>query len=368
VSATELPLRHDVADRTEYGPPRANAPVRLDSNENPWPPPPELIEGIAEQIQSAASRLHRYPDRTAAALRSELAEYLTRQTGFAAEQHNLWVANGSNDVLHQLLRAFGGPGRTLLGFAPSYRISPAVAANTDTMYIQCRPGPDFTLDLDAALRAINQHHPHVIFLDSPNNPTGLTVEHPNLRRILDAAPGLVLLDEAYAEFSPAPSAVSLLNHYPTKLVITRTMSKAFGIAGVRVGYLIATPAVVDAMTLVCLPYHLSTLTQATAIAALHHTSHNRPNLAMLIAERERVSNALHTQGYNVIPSHTNFILFGRFTNSTTAWQQLLNLGVLVRDVGVPQHLRTTIGLPHHNNALLHATQTLTTDQLAKKTR
>jgi histidinol-phosphate aminotransferase len=365
VSATELPLRHDVADRTEYGPPRACAPVRLDSNENPWPPTPELIDSIVEQIRSAASRLHRYPDRTAMALRSELAEYLTGQTGVPVDHHNLWVANGSNEILHQLLQAFGGPGRTLLGFAPSYRISPAVAANTDMIYINCRPGPDFALDLDAALHAIAQHRPHVVFLDSPNNPTGLTVRHPDLRRILDAAPGLVLLDEAYGEFSTAPSAVGLLESYPTKLVITRTMSKAFGIAGVRVGYLIATPAVVDAMTLVSLPYHLSTLTQATAIAALRHTSGDRPDLAMLVAERQRVSNALHTQGFNVIPSHANFILFGRFTNSAAAWQQLLNLGVLLRDVGVAQHLRATIGLPHDNNALLHATQTLTPNPISQ---
>jgi histidinol-phosphate aminotransferase len=334
----------------------------LDSNENPWPPSPDLIDSIMEQVRATVGALHRYPDPVAHALRGQLAEYLAGQTGFLVGQHNLWVANGSNEVLHQLLQAFGGPGRTLLGFAPSYRISPAVAANTDTMYVECRPGPDFALDLDAAVRAIAEHRPHVVFLDSPNNPTGLTVGHSDLCRILDAAPGLVLLDEAYAEFSAAPSGIGLLDSYPRKLVVIRTMSKAFGIAGVRVGYLVAAPAVVDAMALVCLPYHLSSLTQAAAIAALtHRTGREQAELAMLMAERERVSNALRKQGFDVIPSDANFVLFGRFADSAIAWQRLLDLGVLVRDVGVAHHLRATIGLPHDNDALLRATQILDHD-------
>jgi histidinol-phosphate aminotransferase len=359
VSATELPLRHDVAERPEHGPPRARALVRLDSNENPWPPPPDLLDSIVEQIRSAAGGLNRYPDPTAAALRGELAEYLTRQTGVPVDRRNLWAANGSSDILHQLLQAFGGPGRSLLGFAPSYRISPAVVANTDTIWVECRPGPDFALDVDAAVRAIADHCPDVVFLDSPNNPTGLTVGYPDLRRILDVAPGLVLLDEAYGEFSAAPSAIGLLDRYATKLVVTRTMSKAFGIAGVRVGYLVATPALVDAMALVCLPYHLSTLTQAAAIGALRrNTGRDRADLAMLAAERDRVSNALRAQGFYVVPSDANFILFGRFSESAVAWRRLLDLGVLVRDVGVAHHLRATIGLPHENDALLRAAEIL----------
>ena len=359
MSASELPLRQDVADRTHYGAVRPCAPVRLDSNENPWPPPPDLIDSIMEQIRSTVGGLHRYPDPMAPVVRGQLAEYLTGQTGFPVDQRNLWVGNGSNEILHQLLQAFGGPGRVLLGFAPSYRISPAVAASTDTRYVECRPGPDFALDVDAAVEAIAEHRPHVVFLDSPNNPTGLTVRHSDLRRILDAATGLVLVDEAYAEFSAAPSAVGLLDCYPRKLVVIRTMSKAFGIAGVRVGYLVAAPAVVEAMALVCLPYHLSTLTQAVAIAALtHRTGREHAELAMLVAERKRVSHALREQGFDVIPSDANFVLFGRFTDSAIAWQRLLDLGVLVRDVGVAHHLRATIGLLHDNDALLHATQIL----------
>jgi histidinol-phosphate aminotransferase len=264
--------------------------------------------------------------------------------------------------LHQLLLAFGGPGRTLLGFAPSYRIPPAVAAHTDTIYVECRPGPDFVLDVDAAVRAITERCPHVVFLDSPNNPTGLTLGHPDLCRILDVAPGLVLLDEAYGEFSAAPSAVGLLDRYPTKLVVIRTMSKAFGIAGVRVGYLVAAPAVVDVMPLVCLPYYVSTLTQAAAIGTLrHHTSRDRADLAMLAAERQRVSNALRAQGFDVVPSDANFILFGRFSDSAVAWGRLRDLGVPVRDVGVAHHLRATIGLPYDNDALLRAAEILIDD-------
>jgi len=199
----------------------------------------------------------------------------------------------------------------------------------------------------------------VVFLDSPNNPTGLTVGHSDLRRILDVTPGLMLVDEAYGEFSAAPSAIGLLDRYPTKLVVTRTMSKAFGIAGVRTGYLVAAPAVVDAMALVCLPYHLSTLTQATAIAVLrHYTGRDRADLAIVAAERERVSNALRAQGFDVVPSDANFILFGRFTDSALAWQRLLDMGVQVRDVGVAHYLRATIGLPHNNDALLRAAESL----------
>jgi len=359
VSATELPSRPEVDDRTALGPVRARAPVRLDRNENPWPPTSELLDSVVEQIRRATVGLHRYPDRTALALRVELTEYLTRQTGLLVDFRSVWVANGSSEVLQQLLLAFGGPGRILLGFAPSYRISRAAAAHTDTIYVECRPSPHFTLDIVAAVRAIAEHCPHVVFVDSPNNPTGLTLSHADLRRILDAAPGLVLVDEAYGEFSGGRSAVGLLHRYPTKLVVIRTMSKAFGIAGVRVGYLVAAPAMVDSIARVCLPYHMSTLNQAAAIAALrHHDGRDRPDLAMLVSERERVSNALRTKGFDVVPSDANFILFGRFPDSTVAWQGLLELGVLVRDVSVAHYLRASIGLPHDNDALLRAADIL----------
>ncbi|MBW8710798.1 MAG: aminotransferase class I/II-fold pyridoxal phosphate-dependent enzyme, partial [Mycobacterium sp.] len=198
----------------------------------------------------------------------------------------------------------------------------------------------------------------IVFVASPNNPSGQSVPLDELRRLLDALSsvntGILILDEAYGEFSSQPSAVKLIEEYPTRLVVTRTMSKAFAFAGGRLGYLIAAPAVTDAMLLVRLPYHLSSLTQAAARAALRHADDTLGSVAKLIAERERIAEALIRMGFRVIPSDANFVLFGEFSDAPATWQRYLDEGILIRDVGIPGYLRATTGLAEENDALLEA--------------
>ncbi|MGE2738008.1 histidinol-phosphate transaminase [Mycolicibacterium vaccae] len=358
VTLDDLPLREDLRGKSPYGAPQLSVPVRLNTNENPHPPTEALIEDVAASVRDAAAELHRYPDRDAVALRTDLAAYLTKQTGNPVGVENVWAANGSNEILQQLLQAFGGPGRSAIGFVPSYSMHPIIADGTQTEWLVANRAEDFGLDTAEAVRAIKEHTPDVVFVASPNNPTGQSVSLDELRELLDALSaqpgGVLIVDEAYGEFSSQPSAIGLIEQYPTKLVVTRTMSKAFAFAGGRLGYLVATPAVIDAMLLVRLPYHLSSLTQAAARAALRHADDTLGSVATLIAERERVSRELQALGFRVIPSDANFLMFGEFADAHATWQRYLDDGVLIRDVGIPGYLRTTIGLADENDALLAA--------------
>ncbi len=364
-SLDDLPLRQDLRGKSPYGAPQLAVSVRLNTNENPHPPTRALVDDVVSSVREAAVDLHRYPDRDAAALRTDLAAYLTVQTGVRLGVENLWAANGSNEILQQLLQAFGGPGRSAIGFVPSYSMHPIISDGTQTEWIQTSRAADFSLDADAAVAAINDRHPDVVFVASPNNPSGQSVSLSDLRRLLDAAPGILIVDEAYGEFSAQPSAVTLVEEYPTKLVVTRTMSKAFAFAGGRLGYLVATPAVIDAMLLVRLPYHLSSVTQAAARAALRHADATLGSVATLSAERERVSGALTGMGFQVVPSDANFVLFGRFADAPATWQRYLDDGVLIRDVGIAGYLRTTIGLADENDAFLAVSARLATTELAQ---
>ncbi|MEU6830571.1 histidinol-phosphate transaminase [Nocardia beijingensis] len=362
----DLPLRENLRGKKPYGAPQLTVPVQLNTNENPHPPSRALIDDVAESIRAAAADLHRYPDRDAVALRTDLARYLTAQTGVAVQTGNVWAANGSNEILQQLLQAFGGPGRSALGFVPSYSMHPIISEGIDTEWIEAQRNADFSLDIDHALAAIAERGPDVVFVTSPNNPTGHSIPQDDLARILAAAPGIVVVDEAYGEFSAQPSAIGLIDRFPAKLVVTRTMSKAFAFAGGRLGYLVAAPAVVDAMLLVRLPYHLSVVTQAAARAALRHADETLGSVAELAAQRDRVAAALRELGYDVIPSDANFLLFGRFTDSAATWQRYLDHGVLIRDVGLPGYLRTTIGLAAENDELLRVSKLLAGTDLAPR--
>lgn len=355
ISLDDLPLRDDLRGKSPYGAPQLVVPVRLNTNENPHPPTQALIDDVADSVREAARELHRYPDRDAVSLRTDLAAYLTTQTGTAVGVENVWAANGSNEILQQLLQAFGGPGRSALGFVPSYSMHPIISDGTRTRWLVANRAEDFGLDAAVAATAIKEHSPDVVFVTSPNNPSGQSVSLDDLRLLLDAmGGGVMIVDEAYGEFSSQPSAIALLDTYPTKLVVSRTMSKAFAFAGGRLGYLIAAPAVIDAMLLVRLPYHLSSVTQAAARAALRHADDTLGSVATLIAERERVSATLTGMGFRVIPSDANFVLFGEFADAPATWQRYLDEGVLIRDVGIPGYLRTTIGLADENDALLAA--------------
>lgn len=364
VTLGDLPLREELRDVSPYGAPQLEVPVRLNTNENPHPPSAALVADVAESVRAAAEQLHRYPDRDAVGLRTDLAAYLSRQTGVDVSARNVWAANGSNEVQQQLLQAFGGPGRTALGFVPSYSMHPILVTGTQTVWLPTPRGADFAIDVPAAVEAVREHRPDVLFVTSPNNPTGQSNTLDELRALIDATQGIVVVDEAYAEFSPAPSALALIAEYPSQLVVSRTMSKAFAFAGGRLGYLVAAPAVVEAMLLVRLPYHLSVLTQAAARAALRHAADTLGSVAALVSERERVSESLRQSGFHVVSSDANFILFGRFADAPAAWQRYLDAGVLIRDVGIPGYLRATIGLREENDALLQASVTLIADLAA----
>ncbi|KUH94200.1 histidinol-phosphate aminotransferase [Mycolicibacterium acapulense] len=361
----DLPLRADLRGKSPYGAPQLDVPVRLNTNENPHPPTQALIDDVTASVAAVAGELHRYPDRDAVALRTDLAAYLSAQTRTPLTVENLWAANGSNEILQQLLQVFGGPGRSAIGFVPSYSMHPIISDGTQTQWLVANRADDFSLDIDVAVHAVKRHTPDIVFIASPNNPSGQSVPLDDLRRLLDAmSTGMMIVDEAYGEFSSQPSAVRLIDEYPTRLVVTRTMSKAFAFAGGRLGYLIAAPAVIDAMLLVRLPYHLSSVTQAAARAALRHADDTLGSVATLIAERNRVTEALSEMGFRVIDSDANFVLFGEFADAPATWQRYLDAGILVRDVGIPGYLRATTGLAEENDALLAASARLAETELS----
>ncbi|MFM9379257.1 histidinol-phosphate transaminase [Gordonia sp. VNK21] len=366
VGLDALPLRDDLRGKNPYGAPQLAVSVVLNTNENPHPPSRALIDDVAECVRDAAAGLHRYPDRDAVALRTDLADYLSAATGVPLSTANIWAANGSNEILQQILQAFGGPGRTALGFVPSYSMHPIISDGTQTTWLEAKRTADFGLDVGYAVGEIAARRPDIVFVTSPNNPTGGSIGLDDLRRILEAAPGIVIVDEAYAEFSARPSAVALIDEFGAQLIVSRTMSKAFAFAGGRLGYLAAAPAVIDALLLVRLPYHLSVLTQAAARAALRHSADTLAGVAAIVAERTRVAAALRDYGYDVIDSDANFLLFGEFADAPASWQRYLDHGVLIRDVGIEGRLRVTIGLPDENDAFLDVSRTLAaTDRKAQ---
>lgn len=361
----DLPLRDNLRGKNPYGAPQEGAPARLNVNENPYPPSDALVEAIAEASAKAASDLNRYPDRDAAALREALAAYFSRQSGVQVGADMVWAANGSNEVLQQLLQAFGGPGRKAMGFVPSYSMHPILCSGTDTEFIGVQRTADLSIDTEVAVAEIARHSPDVIFVTTPNNPTGHVVPTDQLRAILDAAPGIVIVDEAYAEFSAQPSAAELLAEYPTTLVVSRTMSKAFAFAGGRLGYFVADPAFVDAALLVRLPYHLSVISQAAAGAALRFAEETLSAVDHIAAERDRIAAALTEYGYSVFPSESNFLLFGSFTDPTRAFERYMADGVMVRDIGIEGQLRMSVGLDHENDRFLELSKRYAGEELKR---
>ena len=360
ISWQDLPIRDDLRGLSPYGAPQLDVPVLLNTNENPYPPPPELIADLRVAVTAAATTLNRYPDRDAVELRKDLAQYL----GHGLTGANLWAANGSNEVIQQILQCFAGSGRAALGFEPSYSMHRLISLATGTTWIAEPRESDFSLDPAKAVAAIRRHQPDVVFLTSPNNPTGTAAPMELVEAIVDAAPGIVVIDEAYAEFfrPGTASALTLLPGRP-RLIVTRTMSKAFAMAGARVGYLAADPAVIDALLLVRLPYHLSALTQAAARTALAHVDALLGTVDAVKAQRDRIVSELTTLGLPVVPSDANFVAFGvnRESDNGAArretkavWQALLDRGVLVRDVGLPGMLRVTAGTPEETGAFLAA--------------
>jgi histidinol-phosphate aminotransferase len=348
------PLREELRGIEPYGAPQLSpelVPVQLNVNENPYGPSTACAEDIAAAVRAAATTLNRYPDREFTELREALASYLSRDTPHGVRAEQVWAANGSNEVMLQLLQAFGGPGRTAISFAPTYSMYPEYARDSVTAWVVGHRESDFSLDLDHARALVRELRPSVVLLPSPNNPTGTALPFDAVSALCEAADedgggGLVVVDEAYGEFrrDGTPSAVELLPDH-RNLVVSRTMSKAFALAGARLGYLAADPAVCDAIRVVRLPYHLSAVTQAAALAALKHAPELLGKVDELRAERDRTVDWLRGQGLEVADSDANFCLFGRFADRHAVWQGLVDRGVLIRETGPDGWLRVSVGTP-----------------------
>ena len=341
------PLREELEGLEPYGAPQLDVPVQLNVNENPYGPSPAVVADVATAVAQVTSGLNRYPDREFVELRTALAAYLGRDTPHGVAPEQVWAANGSNEVMLQLLQAFGGPGRVALSFAPTYSMYPEYARDTITEWVQGHREDDFSLDLDRARDLVKERQPGVVLLPSPNNPTGTALPPEAVSVLCEAAgDGIVVVDEAYGEFrrSGTPSALELLPRH-RNLVVSRTMSKAFALAGARVGYLAAAPEICDAIRVVRLPYHLSAVTQAVALAALRHAPELLGRVDELRAERDATVAWLRGQGHRVADSDANFALFGTFPDRHAVWQGLVDRGVLIREVGPEGWLRVSIGTP-----------------------
>lgn len=349
---TWLPLAERLHPLSPYGAPQVPAKAVLNTNENPFSLSPQLAAAIASRIEKAALNLNRYPDRDAVVLRSGLATFINSLSSTDVTVDNIWAANGSNEIIQSLYLAFGDKGA--LGFTPSYSMHPLIARVTNTEWHEGRRRDDFSLDVSLAKEDIAQSSPSLTFITTPNNPTGSSVTIAEIEELAQVVPGLLVVDEAYAEFSDETSAVTLIKKYP-QVVVIRTMSKAFSFAGVRLGYLVADKSVIDAMFLVRLPYHLSAITQAAAEVALEFRDELLGNVATLVANRQKVQSQLEALGLHVVPSKANFLLFSGFDiPAPILWKSLLDAGVLIRDVGLSGHLRVTIGSEAENNLFINA--------------
>ncbi len=359
ISLDDLPLRDDLRGLVPHGAPQLDAAVLLNTHENPHAPSAGLADALGKAAAQAATEANRYPDRDAEALRADLAYYLTPDAGFGLHSSQVWAANGSNEIVQQLCQAFGGPGHVALGFEPSSPMHEVVALGTATSWMSRQRRADFTIDVDDAVDAVRRMRPSLVFLCSPNSPTGgvvpLDVVQAVCAALEETGSGVVVVDEAYAEFRRAgvPSALTLLPEQP-RLVVTRTMTSAFSLAGARVGYLAGAPAVVGALQLVRLPYHLSTFTQAVARTALAHADELLSTIEAVKVQRDRLVTELGRLGCTVVPSDANFVMFGRFIDSAAVWQSLLDAGILVRYLGFDGWLRVTAGLPTEVDAFLAA--------------
>lgn len=350
-SVDDLPIRADLRGRTPYGAPQETVRIRLNVNENTHPIPEAVATDIVTALAAAVLNVNRYPDREFGELRDSLAKYLG--PGFTRD--NVWAANGSNEVLQHILQAFGGPGRTVLGFPPTYSMHSIIAAGTGTTWIAGQRDTAYEISPETAVEWVEKTKPDVIFFCSPNNPTGTPLSLETIVAAYEATDGMVVVDEAYAEFAPSelPTALSLLAGRE-RLIVSRTMSKAFAFAGARLGYLAADPAVTDAMRLVRLPYHLSGLTQAAAVAALAHSGEMLAMVDDIAAQRDRLLTELPLLGFPVWRSWANFVLFGGVADPQAMFSALLETDIIVRDVGIANHLRVTAGTQAETTAFLEA--------------
>lgn len=350
-SLDDLPIRDDLRGKSPYGAPQKHVRIELNVNENTHPIPEPVARDIIESLARAILTINRYPDREFSQLRDSLAGYL----GHGLTRDHIWAANGSNEILQQIMQAFGGPGRSILGFPPTYSMHSIIASGTGTTWIAADRDADFEISPSTAVAAIREHDPDIVIFCSPNNPTGTPLSLETIAAAYEATDKIVIVDEAYAEFAPAeaPSALTLLPGRP-RLIVSRTMSKAFAFAGARLGYLAADPSVADALRLVRLPYHLSSLTQAAAVAALDHSAEMLAMVDDIARERDRIVDRLTELGYHPWPTWSNFVLFGGVENPRAVFETLLEQGIIIRDLGIPGHLRVSAGTHAETSAFLDA--------------
>ncbi len=348
-SLDDLPIRDDLRGESPYGAPQEHVRIQLNVNENTHSIPEAVATDIVAALAEAVLGVNRYPDREFTELRESLARYL----GHGLTADNLWAANGSNEILQQVLQAFGGPGRSVLGFPPTYSMHSIIASGTGTRWVTAERDAEYRLSPATVVAAIEREDPDLVFLCSPNNPTGTPLELEVVEAAYAATRGILLVDEAYAEFTDGPTALTLLAGRP-RLIVTRTMSKAFAFAGARLGYLAADPAITDALRLVRLPYHLSAFTQAAAVAALAHAPEMLAMVEDIKLQRDRMLVELPELGYPVHDSASNFVLFGGVADPRATFEALLAQEIIIRDVGIPNHLRVTAGSQSETTAFLAA--------------
>ncbi len=351
-------VRADVALMEGYHSPQVDVAVRLNTNEAPEPPPPAFVAELRAALDDV--QWHRYPDRGAAALRARIAEVESPLVPGGIDASNVFAANGSNEVLQTLCLAYAGAGRTVLTFEPTYALHSHIAKVSGAAVLDCPRRDDFTLDVDRAVETVRAEAPIITFLCSPNNPTGRVESEDAVRAVLDAVEsvdGLLVVDEAYGQFSPW-SALSLV-HDDRSVAVTRTYSKTWSAAALRLGYLIGPTWVVDELDKVVLPYHLDSMTQLAGLLALDHLDDMQRRVARLVEERGRVANALDELDVDQWPSAANFILFRpRHRSGSDVWQELVDRSVLVRNCsswpGLDDCLRVTLGTPDEDDAFLAA--------------
>jgi len=348
-SFRDLPIRDDLKSQEPYGAPQLAVPFQLNVNENTFGVPQEVQSRIMARIQEILPSLNRYPDREFLQLRGELANYL----GHGLTANQVWAANGSNEILMQIFQAFGGPSSSTLSFGPTYSMYPNIARISMTPYRELPRESNFELSAAYVAAAIEKHQPRIVVLCNPNNPTGTPISREVVQAAYDSFSGILIVDEAYAEFAEELSSLQLLRGRD-RLVISRTMSKAFAFAGVRLGYLAASQAVVDAVRIVRLPYHLSALTQAAALAALEGKDLMLANIEKIKTQRDRIITALSKLGLKPYPSKANFVLCSGFEKPQATFEGLLDKGVLIRNVGIPNTLRITAGTAEETDFLLEA--------------
>lgn len=357
MSERPFEVREDLRDVVPYRAPQADAPVRLNTNESPWPPPEGMLADLAERVRGL--ELNRYPDREARALR----EGLGARHSWPGE--GVWPANGSNEVIQTLLLTFGGAGRRTLVFEPTYAMHSHIARIAGAEVAREAVPEPWVLDAGRVRAAVEAVVPAVTFICSPNNPTGTVQPLEAVAAALGAGPGVVAVDEAYGEFS-GTSAVDLLGR-ADRLVVIRSFSKSWRLAGARLGYLLAHPWLVEAIQIARLPYHLSALAQACGETALRHAGALLGAVADIVSERERLARELErVRGVEVFPSGANFLLFRTPVEGAALWQRLAEGGVLVRDFSslIPRALRVTVGTADQNAAFVEALRRALADAAA----